>query len=461
MRIPMTPDTSGWIRSIVLVALAFPLLAMARPPASDVPLAITEVTIVDVEHGRRTSPRTVLVEAGRIAAIVAPADAHIPEHAERVDGRGKFLLPGLVDMHVHLFNTYSKRPPNDWAFPLFLANGVTGVREMAADAASMTVVHRWRREFDEGRLLAPRILAAGIPVRGESPADARRAVDAAADAGADFIKMFSTVPAAQWRAVLDAARRRGLPVVGHAPVEIALVEAAQAGQRSVEHLTQAYEACSSIEAALIDERRGLRGEALTAARAAQDARLFDAFDASACIRVGRALAQSGQVQVPTLVLPWHESKMTDDTLEGDPRWALLRADEQARWRAALTEIAAIHDPYVLPRWQQSLAIVAAFHRAGVTLLAGTDAPMPRVYPGYSLHDELERLVEAGLTPLEALQAATLEPARFLGIEAISGSVAIGKRADLVLLDADPTRDVRHARRVRSVVLGGLSIDLRP
>ena len=155
MRIPMTPDTSGWIRSIVLVALAFPLLAMARPPAADVPLAITEVTIVDVEHGRRTSPRTVLVEAGRIAAIVAPADAHIPEHAERVDGRGKFLLPGLVDMHVHLFNTYSKRPPNDWAFPLFLANGVTGVREMSADAESMVVVRRWRREFDEGRLLTP------------------------------------------------------------------------------------------------------------------------------------------------------------------------------------------------------------------------------------------------------------------------------------------------------------------
>lgn len=191
MRIRMTPDTTGWTRSVVLASLAFPLLAMARPPAADVPLAITEVTIVDVEHGRSTSPRTVLIEAGRIAAIAAPADAHVPERAERVDGRGKFLIPGLVDMHVHLFNTYSKRPPNDWAFPLFLRNGVTGVREMAADAASMAVVRRWRRELDEGTRLAPRILAAGIPVRGDSPAAAARAVDAAADAGADFVKVFS------------------------------------------------------------------------------------------------------------------------------------------------------------------------------------------------------------------------------------------------------------------------------
>ena len=441
-------------RSIILFAALLACTTSAQETALRGSIAITDVSIVDVEHGRSLAPRTVLIETGRITAIVAPADARIPAQAERIDGRGRFLIPGLVDMHVHLFNTYSKRPPNDWAFPMFLANGVTGVREMSADAESMAVVRRWRREFDQGRPLAPRILAAGIAVRGETPADATRAVDAAADAGADFIKMFSTVPAAQWRAIQGAARRRGLPVAGHVPVEIALVDAAQAGQRSGEHLTQAYEACTSIESALIDERRGIRGEALTAVRAAQDARLFDAFDAKSCTRVGRALARSGQAQVPTLVLPWHESTVAPEVSESDPRWPQLRADEQARWRAALAEIAATRDPYVLPRWQRSLAIVAAFQRAGVTLLAGTDAPMPRVYPGYSLHDELALLVQAGMTPQQALHAATLAPARFLGIEAISGTVAVGKRADLVLLEADPLRDIGNARRIRSVVIDG-------
>jgi imidazolonepropionase-like amidohydrolase len=451
MRIERSPGVKRFISLFAAAALGS---ASANGEALRRTIAITDVTIVDVEHGRSPAPRTVLIEAGRIAAIVAPADARIPADAERIDGRGKFLMPGLVDMHVHLFNTYSKRPPNDWAFPMFLANGVTGVREMSADAESLVIVRRWRSEFDEGRLLAPRILAAGIAVRGESPADAARAVDAAADAGADFIKMFSTVPAAHWRAILDAASRRGLPVAGHVPVEITLVEAAQAGQRSDEHLTQAYEACTSIESTLIDERRGIRGEALNAVRAAQDARLSDAFDAAACTRVGRALARSGQVQVPTLVLPWHESTVAPEVSESDPRWPQLRADEQARWRTALAEMAATRDPHVLPRWQQSLAIVAAFHRAGATVLAGTDAPMPRVYPGDSLHDELALLVQAGLTPQQALHAATLAPARFLGLEAISGTVAVGKRADLVLLDADPLRDIRHARRIRAVMLDG-------
>ena len=154
------------------------------------------------------------------------------------------------------------------------------------------------------------------------------------------------------------------------------------------------------------------------------------------------------------MLAWSESR-THEPPEADPRWPSLRTDEQARWQRILG--AARQDPLAMLRWQRSRAIVSAFHDAGATMLAGTDAPMPRVYPGYSLHDELERLVEAGLTPLEALQAATLEPARFLGIDAISGSVTVGKHADLVLLDANPPRDVRNARRLRSVVLDGLSI----
>lgn len=421
--------------------------AVPRPP-----LAITDVTIVDVEHGHSSGPRTVLIDEGRITAIVAPDEARVPADAVRIDGRGGFLIPGLVDMHVHLFNTVSKRAPNDWAFPLFLRNGVTGVREMAADAASMPVVRRWRTAFADGTLEAPRILAVGMPVSGDTPAAAARAVDAAADAGADFVKVFSNVPEPQWRAIVSAARRRALPVTGHVPARVRLLAAAEGGQRSAEHLMQAYEACSTIEPALISERRLARNDSMDALLVAQEPRTLEAFDPAACSRVARALARSGQAQVPTLVLPWAESVAAHDAPESDPRWPLLRADEQARWKRILGGLQP--DPVATLRWQRSRAIVSMFHDAGVTLLAGTDAPMPRIYPGYSLHDELERLVESGLSPLEALRSATFAPARFLGMDDIAGSIAVGKRADLVLLDGDPARDVRNARRIRAVVVDG-------
>jgi len=216
---------------------------------------------------------------------------------------------------------------------------------------------------------------------------------------------------------------------------------------------QAYEACSSIEGTLLRERAGLTGDALAALRDAQESRALDAFERGTCARVARRLAATGQWQVPTLVLPWVETHR-GTAPDADPRWLLLRADERARWSRILGDIAAHPDPLARRRWEVSRAITATFRRAKVPIMAGTDAPMPEVYPGFSLHDELERLVDAGYAPRDALRAATLAPARFLGIAATSGTVAPGKRADLVLLAADPLRDVRNTRRIDAVLLGG-------
>lgn len=416
-------------------------------------VAIVDVTVIDVAGDRDLAHRTVLVDGDRITVIARADDAHVPDDAVRIDGRGRWLMPGLVDMHVHLFNTFSHRPPNEWALPLFVANGVTGVREMSADAASIAVLRQWRRETDAGERIAPRVLAAGIAARVREPADAQAAVAAVAAAGADFVKVFSEVGAAQWRAILAAARTRALPVVGHVPASVALLDAAAQGQRTDEHLMQAYEACSSIEGVLLRERAGLVGDALAAMRDAQEKRALDAFDRITCRRIARRLAASGQWQVPTLVLAWTEARR-GSTPDSDPRWPLLRADERERWTRILGEIAAHPDPLAQRRWQVSRAIAAAYRHAKVPMMAGTDAPMPEVYPGFSLLDELERLVEAGLAPRETLRAATLAPARFLGIEATSGTIAPGKRADLVLLAADPAHDVRNARRIDAVLLGG-------
>ena len=438
----------------ILGVLAMLLGASAARASDHSTLVITDVTIVDVEGGHTVGPRTVVVRDGRIASIEAPGAAHVGDAIERVDGRGRFLIPGLVDMHVHLFNLSSHRPPNDWSFRMYVANGVTGVRDMRSDAASMQLVKRWRAAVDNGQLVAPHIVAAGIAVYGKSPDGAKTEVDAAVDAGADFIKVFSEVPATHWRAILAEAKSRSLPVVGHVPASISLLDAAKAGQRTSEHLTQVYEACSSVEAKVLAERQGLQGDALMARASAQEGEVLDAFDPGLCRSKAKALARTGQAQVPTLVLADEDVLARRGQPGDDPRWRLLRPDEQRRWQGFLAQYTKEDASLAARRWPIARNIVSILHQAGVPIMAGTDSPMPGVYPGYSLHEELQWLVESGLAPIDALRSATLEPARFLHMEDTSGSVAIGKRADLVLLDADPTKDIRNTQRIRAVVLAG-------
>jgi imidazolonepropionase-like amidohydrolase len=437
----------GWIIA--------PLLATGiagRAVAGAPPLAIERVAVVDVVRGNLVPERTVLIEHGRIAAVGKPGAVTIPPEAVRVDGRGRFLIPGLVDMHVHLFNNATHRPPNDWMFVLFVANGVTGVREMAATPGDMQQVSRWREAVDGGALVAPHVLAAGVAVHDAS--DVREQVREAAASGADFIKVFSELSPPSWRAVLDEARLRHVPVAGHVPAAVAAIDAAQAGQVTAEHLMQIYEACSPIEREVLAARQVLDGAAATAMRDAQEMRVLRAFDPAACTKTAKAIVLAGQAQTPTLTIDWFDPARFTGDYTADPRWHLLRADEQARWRRYLQPVPASGRKLAELRWAVSCRIVRTLHAAGAKILAGTDTPMPWIYPGYSLHDELERLVDCGLSPAEALRTATIGAAKLLGLDADRGTIEPGKRADLVLLDADPLTGVRNLRRIRAVVLAG-------
>jgi imidazolonepropionase-like amidohydrolase len=325
---------------------------------------------------------------------------------------------------------------------------------MFSEPEELPTVGRWRAALTEETLIAPDVVAAGVPVRGDSVDAVRRQVRDAHAAGADFIKIFSDVRESHWRAILAEAHQQRMPVCGHIPAEVSLLTAAKAGQRTNEHLTQVYEACSTKEKQFLATRRGLSGKEIVALREAQEREVLKTFDQRLCDRMAAALARTGQVQVPTLVLSHFEARGARAQFRDDPRWHYLRADEQARWERILAAETTEDKNLAVRRWEVSREIIKALRKAGVRILAGTDTPMPLVYPGFSLHKELELLVESGLSPAEALRAATIAPAEFLGLSESRGSISPGKRADLVLLEDNPLHEISNTQRIHAVVLNG-------
>jgi cytosine/adenosine deaminase-related metal-dependent hydrolase len=472
------------IRPLLLVTVTLaPLLPPAIPAAAQDRLAITSVTVLDVAEGALRPHQTVILSGDRIAAVGDADAVEVPAGAVVIDGSGSYLIPGLWDMHVHLFNQVSQRPPNLWYFPLFVANGVTGVREMWTMPADAAVLGDWRARMAAGTLLAPRIAAAGALVDGPgslwptservaTAEDARRFVRDVHRAGLDFVKVYSYLPREAYFAVLEEAARLGLPAAGHIPLRVRAGEAAAAGQRSNEHLEQMREACSTRETEILKERERLYARKYTVE---EDDSLWehhkrltlDTFDESVCRAVAERLAAAPLWQVPTLVNErrWY----LGNTDPEDPRLAYVPGHERRVWQEGYGSYGVVSEDLaamtysgpaeqLMRKWTSHLDLVRVLNRAGVPFLAGTDLGGPYLYPGFSLHDELELLVEAGLSPLEALRAATLNPARYLEATDSLGTVAPGKLADLVLLSANPLEDIRNTRRIAAVVLNGRYLD---
>jgi len=354
-----------------------------------------------------------------------------------VDGSGKFLIPGLWDFHVHaLFDPEAART----FLPRFVAAGVTGIRDMGG---SLEVLRAVRWALLAGTLVGPRIVAAGAVIDGPEPVDpsvsiavgdsatASAALDSLVRAGADFVKVYTLLPREVYFVLLREAWRRGLTVAGHVPESVSVREAADSGQRSIEHLRDEVEPLC--------------------ARAADPS----------CSRLLDTLRARGTWLVPTLVVLRVKAILDDSSLVRDPRLGAVPPFVRGGWegiRERAQERPADYWRERRARFFDELALTGAAWRAGVPLLAGTDAGALFTYPGSSLHDELVQLVRAGLTPAAALRAATLDPARFLGAADSMGTVAAGKVADLVLLDADPLADIRNTQRIAAVVLRGRRLD---
>lgn len=391
-------------------------------------VALTHVSVIDVVSGEVRPDMTVVVADGRITSVESAASVRIPPSAQMHDAAGAFVIPGLWDMHVHWLD-------EDYV-PLFIANGVTGVRIMWGAPQHQ----QWRRAIERGKMIGPRLVIGSAIIDGPNPvwprsvvaADAkegRAAVDAAIRDGAEFIKVYSRLPRDAYFAIAEESKRRGVPFAGHVPNSVTTEEASDAGQASIEHLT------------------GMRREFPGAFDAQKAAALFERF------------RRNHTWQVPTLTVLRSNALRTDPAYLRDARLRYLPADMVRRWANAAEAPRSPADIRAGPEtFKKEVDLVGAMYRAGVDLLAGTDVTNPFCLPGFSLHDELALLVDAGLTPLDALRTATLNPARFLKKDSESGSVAAGKAADLVVLDANPLADIRNTTKIRAVVAAGRYYD---
>jgi imidazolonepropionase-like amidohydrolase len=448
---------------------ALALLALgiaAAPPPFQAPdrgsvLAITGVTLIDGSGAAARPGHTVVIEGDRIVAVGPGARVRPPAGARTLDGGGKFLIPGLWDMHVHgLWN-----PAIMASFaPLFVATGVTGVRDMGSPVAVAQQI-AWRREIAEGRRLGPRIVLAGKIVDGPTPLwpgsiavatedEGREAVRSLRREGVDFVKVYELLPRPAYLAIADEARRVGLRFEGHVPAAVRAEEAARAGQRSIEHLSGLLAGGSPREAEPRRDPRPWGDDTRALLESYQPARaraLFDRF------REQRTWHCPTLITITTVIGGLARGADADD-----PNERYLPRSERDEWRRmteAMKVSLSAEDRELLTRYvDRHLELAGGLARANVPILAGSDVPKPHLVPGFSLHDELALLVQAGLTPMQALQTATLNPARFLGRESDLGTVAPGKLADLVLLDADPLVEIRNTRRVHAVVLGGRLLD---
>lgn len=451
-----------------LSALLVLLILSASLPAQQLQagvFAFTHVTVIDMTGAPPKPNMTVLITANRITAIGRAGRVRIPRGAQVIDAAGKFLIPGLWDMHVHF--TGPER-----SFPLFIANGVTGVRNMGGEPTDSL---RWQAEVAAGRLLGPRIVACGQIIDGPQPAahgptivvstaaEGRQAVDLLKQRGADCVKVYDRLPRDAYFAIIDEAKKQGLPVVGHVPLSTTSVEASDSGQSSIEHLGTILEGASTIEA----ELRRLESESAPPSEpsefprriAARGVRMLNTYDAQKAKQVFAHFVKNHTWQVPTLEFKWAQTFIDDITRNGDERLKYIPQSEQQWWSPQKNFFARYRTPeYIVYRkrlFQKELELVGAMHRAGVPFMTGTDVSGAYVFPGFSLHHELELYVQAGFTPMEALQAATRNPAVFLGEPRSQGTVERGKIANLVLLEANPLENIRNTQRINAVVLNGM------
>lgn len=457
-------------------------------PPNPVALAIAGTTVIDPAAERVLENRTVFIDQGRIVAVTPAADPGGHTATRTVDGSGRFLIPGLMDMHVHTAHPHF----SETTLALLAANGVTGVREMSGDCwepageifGCISDYRELQRRLASGEITGPRLLrissamVMGPSGRGSpqvpyeaaafvTPGNAgegRRLAGFLDERGVDFIKTYNGLPRDAYVGLVERAGELGLEVSGHVPDGVSVTEAATLGQRSIEHARDLPYDCSTWGARYRRSAAAvLHGDedAQWPDEATRIERSLATFDEGQCRDVLETLAAEGVFYVPTHVTREMDARASETAYREDPRMKYVMDRMKGFWQGDLRNTAGA-PPAMVERYREfldhGLRITGMAHEAGVPVMAGTDANDTLMFPGFRLHDELALLNRAGLTPMETLRAATATPAAYLRRGGELGGVAPGMAADLVLLDADPLADIANTTAIAAVVLNGRLLD---
>jgi hypothetical protein len=423
------------------------------------PIVIDHVTVIDGTDAPPRPETAVVVEGDTIEAMGPSAELARPSNAQVVEATGKYMIPGLWDMHLH---TFLAQDMVDTMFPVLVAHGVVGVRDTHGDFEIATSA---RREVSTGRRVGPRSMAPHLLLDGSppiqptgqvvaTPEEARAAVRARKEMGVDYVKVYSRLSREAYLAIADECRRLGILFAGHVPFSVTAAEASEAGQYAFEHLMGVEMAVSSEEDAL----RHRQAENVPEFEPPDADVIRLTFDRRKADELYELLARNQTWQCPTLVVHRGYAAFAETDYRADPRWVSLGKSTRQIWDLVATMTGHPMLSRMKPLVPVYGELTGELWRAGVPIVAGSDTPNPLVFPGSSLHEELELLVGAGLTPLAALQAATREAARFRHQLDSQGTVEAGKVADLVLLDANPLEDIRNTRKIAGVVLAGRYLD---
>jgi imidazolonepropionase-like amidohydrolase len=412
------------------------------PATASESTAFINVNVLPMAAEVVVDQQTVVVRNGTIAAIGPVDDVPIPEGATVIDGTDRFLMPGLAEMHAHV--PAADSPAIDRYFSLYVANGVTTIRGMLGRPSHVGL----RERLEQGEVFGPHLVTSGPSVNGrsvEGAEQARRMVRDQHAAGYDFIKVHPGPTRDEFEAVAETANALGMPFAGHVPVAVGVRRALELKMATIDHLDGYFAAM------LPSDSPGEGGYG-----GFFDVFLADDLDANLIPEFARATAEAGTWNVPTEVLI---EQVVDDTpiaeLRNRPEMRYMPAETVDNWARAKEQQLADrdYDPAVaMLAVELRRRLILELHRAGAGLLLGSDSPQVFNVPGFATHRELEALVAAGLTPYEALRTGTVAVAEFLGSKA--GIVAVGRDADLVLLDANPLDDIGNSRRIHGVMLRG-------
>lgn len=431
---------------------------------------LTNVNLVDIDTGNIAEAQSVLIRDGMISATGTDIAA---DGADVVDGADGYLIPGLWDSHVHIFSSPAEP---ETALPLYLINGITGIRDMGA-LWPITEQQALKERIETGEVLGPRLILSGAWVDAspgswpgmflaDTPDQANDVVAQIASEGWAAVKSYSMLDEATFLALADAALTHDLPLVGHIPERVSLLTAIAAGQDGMEHFGRIPMACSTNEQRMISELRDAMVDGAEQARlfeimASRNRIILETWDADLCTGVLDAMAEARLHVSPTLVVAnFYLGNWPD---EDTPQMQMLPASVREAWGEPDFRLAAMTDE-VRALAEDSIALdrqtFQMAHDAGVPILASSDASFanPYLFHGFSLLDELDIYVAAGLTPREALATATVFPPRFFGLSDQDGTIAPGRRADLVLLDANPMEGLETLRDPRAVIVRGVVLE---